>query len=140
MSNSPDHHSVRRVVLPSGKTIEVIYFEDAPALALPVAASSSTHVDGLHVCPHCASELVQPADFDEAGPRHWEMTLLCPECQWTGGGIFDQDRVDSFEEELDRGTEVLVRDLKRLMQANMEDEIDRFVRALRADAILPIDF
>lgn len=140
MSNSPDHHSVRRVVLPSGKTIEVVYFEDVPAIALPTAPSDSPAVDGLHVCPHCDSDLVQPADFEEAGPHHWEMSLRCPDCEWMGGGIFDQELVERFEEELDQGTEVLVRDLKRLMHANMEDEIDRFVRALRADAILPVDF
>jgi len=48
--------------------------------------------------------------------------------------------VDRFDEQLDIGTEILLRDLKRLEQANMEDEIDRFVRAVNADAILPEDF
>ena len=37
-------------------------------------------------------------------------------------------------------TEALVRDLKRLMQANIEEEIERFVAALNADAIQPMDF
>jgi len=35
---------------------------------------------------------------------------------------------------------LLVRDLKRLMHANMEEEIDRFVSALEEDQILPEDF
>ena len=48
--------------------------------------------------------------------------------------------MDRFDDELDRGTEALMRDLKRLTQANMEDEIDRFVLALGSDAILPEDF
>jgi hypothetical protein len=48
--------------------------------------------------------------------------------------------VDRFDEHLDRGTEALVRDLRRLTRANMEDEIDAFVRALEADAIQPMDF
>lgn len=139
MSNSPDHHSVRRVVLPSGKTIEVVYFEDTPAMAIPTPGEQHA-VEGLHVCPSCDSDLVQPAEFEEAGPRHWELSLRCPECEWVGGGIFEQELVDRFEEQLDDGTEVLVRDLKRLMRANMEDQIDCFVRALHADAILPSDF
>jgi len=33
-----------------------------------------------------------------------------------------------------------VRDLKNLMQANMEDEIERFVSALEAGHIVPEDF
>ena len=44
-------------------------------------------------------------------------------------GVFDQDIVERFDEELDRGTEP-GRDLKRLMHANMEEEIERFIAAL----------
>ena len=41
MSLHDPHHYVRRVVLPSGKTIEVVYFEDQPQAAgtAPVAAT-----------------------------------------------------------------------------------------------------
>jgi hypothetical protein len=131
----PDHeHYVRRVVLPSGKTIEVVYFEDQPApddLARPYR---------LHVCPGCSADLVYPLDWQEAGPEHWEMQLRCPGCEWTGSGVFSQSAVEAFEDELDRGTEALVGDLRRLARANMEEEIDRFANALEADAILPMDF
>jgi hypothetical protein len=54
--------------------------------------------------------------------------------------VFDQPTVDRFDEKLDIGTEILIRDLKRLQQANMEDEIEVFTRALDAGAILPEDF
>ena len=48
--------------------------------------------------------------------------------------------VEEFDEELDRGGDALARDYKRLMRANMAEEIERFVGALEADAILPEDF
>jgi hypothetical protein len=48
--------------------------------------------------------------------------------------------VDAFDEVLDEGTEQLVMDLKQLMHANMSDEIERFVAALEAEALLPEDF
>jgi hypothetical protein len=48
--------------------------------------------------------------------------------------------VDDFDEVLDEGTEQLVTDLKQLMHANMSEEIDRFVVALDAEALLPEDF
>jgi len=141
---SPDpHHYVRRVVLPSGKTIEVVYFEDAlePATpALPAAPAPEEHSDDLHICGGCGSHLVYPLDWAEAGARHWEVTLRCPECEWCGTGVFDQELVERFDTELDRGTAALVDDLKRLLHANMEDEICRFVTALQADAITPDDF
>jgi hypothetical protein len=41
---------------------------------------------------------------------------------------------------LDLGTDALVKDLRRLVQANMEAEADRFAAALEAGAILPEDF
>ena len=136
MANDPHtHHHVRRVVLPSGKTIEVVYFGD-PGATAPTAEPT----EDLHLCGSCDSALVYPVDWDEASDTHWEVTLRCPNCEWSGTGVFEQDVVERFDEELDRGTEALVRDLKRLMQANMEDEIERFVSALQAGHIVPEDF
>ena len=45
-----------------------------------------------------------------------------------------------LEDRLDEGLADMLRDLKRLTQANMADQIDRFVTALYADQILPEDF
>ena len=143
--HSDSRHHIRRVVLPSGKTIEVVYFEEHPAVAgnAPVVTPSpidTTSDTALHVCDSCDSRLVYPLDWEEAGETHWEVTLRCPNCEWAGTGVFEQASVEAFDEELDRGTESLVGDLRRLMQANREEEIDRFVQALEADALLPEDF
>ena len=130
---------VRRVVLPSGRAIEVVYFENQPtsdAAPLPVRRDTLD----LHVCPDCDKGLVYPVEWEEASATHWEVLLRCPNCEWETTGVYDQDTVDRFDEELDRGTEQLVRDLKRLTRANMEEEIDRFGKALESDAIWPMDF
>ncbi|HEY4280222.1 MAG TPA: hypothetical protein VGM91_18510 [Conexibacter sp.] len=143
MSRPADHHSHRRVILPSGKTIDVLCFPvqpGAPAVGGRAAAEPASPIDGLHVCPACTSRLVSPVAWEEAGRSHWDVTLHCPNCDWLGGGVFAEELVEQFDEELDRGTEALVRDLQRLMRANMEDEIDRFASALRADQIWPMDF
>ena len=146
MSDSSDNrHYVRRVVLPSGKTIEVVYFEEHPAVAgnAPAYTAPQPTVDpsaDLHICPSCSSDLVYPIDWEEAGPTHWEVELRCPNCEWWGNGKFEQSLVERFDEELDRGTESLVGDLRRLMQANMEEDIERFVSALADGHIVPEDF
>jgi len=151
VSPRPDHrHHVRRVLLPSGKTIEVVFFEDSEPAPAPAAETPPTPVtpapavptptENLHLCRSCGADLVYPVDWEEAGARHWEVTLRCPNCEWSGTGIFDQAAVERFDEELDRGTEALVRDLKRLMHANMEADIERFVEALEQDHISPEDF
>jgi hypothetical protein len=138
MNSQPDSTPyVRRVVLPSGKVIEVVYFGDETTAPTRPATEPA---EDLHLCGSCESELVYPVDWEEAGATHWEVVLRCPNCEWSGTGVFDQDIVERFDEELDRGTEALVRDLKNLMQANMEEEIERFVSALEADHIVPEDF
>lgn len=131
---------VRRVVLPSGRAIEVVYFETLADEAAAAAIPSSGTVRDLHLCPCCDRDLVYPVEWEEVSPTHWEVLLRCPNCEWSEVDTFDQPTVDRFDEELDIGTEILLRDLKRLQQANMEEEIDRFVRAVNADAILPEDF
>jgi hypothetical protein len=130
---------VRRVVLPSGRAIEVVYFENQTAAEAPLVPACRQAVD-LHVCPDCDKGLVYPVEWEEASSTHWEVELRCPNCEWETVGLYDQNTVDRFDEELDRGTEALVRDLKRLTRANMEEEVERFSSALSSDAIWPMDF
>jgi hypothetical protein len=133
----PDHNSqyVRRVVLPSGRSIEVVYFESAPLPRIPVEP-----IEDLHVCPDCDRGLVYPVEWEEVSATHWEVLLRCPNCEWGELGVYDQTTVDRFDEELDLGTEALLRDLQRLTKANMEEEADRFASALASELILPEDF
>jgi len=133
---TPEDHYVKRVTLPSGKTIEVVYFESA---RIEAEQPTRSHQD-LHICADCSSPLVYPTEWEEAGPESWRVSLRCPNCEWTATGVFSQDLVDDFDERLDEGTEQLVCDLKSLMHANMSEEIDRFVSAMDAEALLPEDF
>jgi hypothetical protein len=136
-----ERQRVKRVALPSGKTIEVVYF-DGPASAGEAAAgpAPAERQLELHVCPDCDGRLVYPVDWAEIDRASWEVTLRCPNCEWGHTGVFDQETVERFDEELDHGTDSLVHDLKRLIHANMEEEIDRFSHALARDHILPEDF
>jgi hypothetical protein len=122
-------HSVRRIVLPSGRTIEVVRFHE-----------TEESTKGLHICPECCSNLVQPVAWAEAPDERWELTLECPNCGWITDGVYEREDVDLLEERLDEGLADMLRDLQRLTQANMAEQIDRFVAALHADLILPEDF
>ena len=138
MNHPADHHSTRRVTLPTGQAIDVLFVEGGERA--PEAPAGVQTESGLHVCPECASSLVAPVAWEQAGPREWAVTIQCPNCEWWDADVFDEEAVERFDEELDRGTEALVRDLLRLMRANMEDDVERFLAALHADAILPEDF
>ena len=130
MSENRNHHSVRRIVLPSGRTIEVVRFHEA----------EQASPRGLHVCPGCESDLVQPVAWSEAADGRWDLLLSCPNCWWETEGTYGEDQVHALEEELDEGLADMLRDLQRLTQANMADQLERFAAALRADLILPEDF
>lgn len=141
MSAQPHHDRyVRQVVLPSGRTIDVVYFEDRNAAARSRRPERRTAEHDLHVCPKCASELVYPVEWEEASEISWHVHLRCPNCEWLGEGVFEQEVVERFDVELDRGTESVVSDLHHLSRANMEEDVERFALALRADHILPCDF
>jgi len=129
MSQDP-RHSIRRIVLPSGRVIEVVRFDDG----------DPTAPRGLHECPACDSQLVQPVAWSEAAQEKWELLLSCPNCFWASEGTFTEEEVHALEVELDHGLEEMLHDLQRLTQANMADEIERFTAALDGDHILPEDF
>jgi hypothetical protein len=145
-SNGEQTHYVKRVLLPSGKTIEVVYFRDGGPVGGVVQTPRTTdhppaepHQE-LHVCMECDSELVYPIEWEESGEENWSVLLHCPNCDIYREGVFTQNTVEVFDEELDRGADALARDYKRLMRANMAEEIDRFVGALDSGAIVPEDF
>ncbi len=133
---TPPEEKRSRIVLPGGRTIDVLLY------GAPDASSEASPAEQLplHVCPVCASTLVYPTGWSEEGDEHWSIERRCPECEWADLGIFSQDQANLFDEHLDRGVEVLVRDLRTLASTNMTEEIERFSAALEADAIHPMDF
>ncbi len=116
---------VHRVVLPSGKTIEVAYFRDESL---------------LHVCQECSRDLVYPTAWEEVAPDRWQLTLRCPNCESRRDGIFDREQVERLDEALEWGAYLVMVELRQLSYANRVAEVGRFVDALAGDNILPIDF
>jgi hypothetical protein len=130
MEPEPPQHSVRRIVLPSGRKIDVIRFPER----------TGRKQSGLHVCPDCHTHLVQPVSWTEAGSGQWQLDLHCPNCDWAGEGVYSQQQIERFEDTLEDGVQNILDDLKRLTYANMTAEVEAFAAALQADLILPEDF
>jgi hypothetical protein len=130
MSEHSDPHSVRRITLPSGRSIEVVRFSEV----------EGPQPRPLHLCPACDSNLVQPVAWSEAGGGAWDLALECPNCGHLESGTFDRHQVETLEEQLDEGLAEMLDDLRRLTQVNMHEDIERFIAALEADVILPEDF
>jgi hypothetical protein len=88
----------------------------------------------------CDCELVQPIEWGVVSGGHLELTLHCPNCYSTRRGTYDEEQVAQLEDRLDDGVIAILRDLRRLTNANMADEIERFAAALAHDLLLPEDF
>jgi hypothetical protein len=95
---------------------------------------------GMYGCPSCSSVLVQPLSWHEHGDGCWTVELRCPECEWRGRHSYSLEELDRYDEELDRGAQQLIEDLRSLTRANMHEEADRFALALASDSVLPEDF
>jgi hypothetical protein len=115
-----------------------MHHDENPFIQSHLAGASGP--DLLHICVYCSRELVYPLDWVEEGPSHWRMVLRCPDCEATREGLFKQQAVDLFADELDCGEAVLLCSLEQIARLNMTEEIDLFVRALHADLIQPSDF
>ena len=92
-TSGPGDHQLKRIVLPSGKTIEVVYFDHAAvepeihAAAAPAQAPADADRD-LHLCINCGSHLAYPVRWEEAGPKSWNVkpskfALSPPSTYWT---------------------------------------------------------
>lgn len=142
--------NVRGVPLPGPKVAEIVTYIEAATPAIgervdgprqPCAPDPAAGGrQNLHTCPRCARDLVYPLDWAPAGSSHWRVTLRCPECEWGDSGLFAEELIERFDAELDRGAEKLLRDLQHLAHANMADDVERFVAALRAGHIIADDF
>ena len=140
---SEDRDQVRRLRLPSGKQIEVVVFGTTfrRAAAAPEAPADPEAPDRqLHLCRCCGCELVHPIDWEEVTLDNWRLQLRCPNCEWIGEAVYERRVVEELDEKLERGMETIVRDLRHLTHANMEEQIERFITALQDDLIVPFDF
>ncbi|MDX6645495.1 MAG: hypothetical protein QOK40_1222 [Miltoncostaeaceae bacterium] len=154
----------KKVTLPGGKVLEIVYFheaaEDETASSTAAVqdlpqhysavvddvdaeaeyAATTAEPTDLHVCPECAADLVYPVEWEEHKGDRWRLSRRCPSCEWSGTGEFDQDSVDRFDDVLSEGTEALLTNLRSMVRANMEEDVERMIAAINADLILPIDF
>jgi len=148
----PDEGSgyyTKKITLPGGKIIEVVYFSDPnrdPLVGAGAADNVSpeqellSYEGGLHICPECDSDLVYPRDWAERKDDMWHVDLRCPDCELTYDGEFDQDDIELFDDVLNEGTEEVLIQLKEISIEAMELDVERFIGALAADAIEPMDF
>ncbi len=149
-------YRTKKIALPGGKVIEIVYFsEPTDDAAEPLGGTVDVRDDEaelddvfatgdggieLHVCPSCDSDLVYPVSWEERAGDAWRIERRCPNCEWRHTGEFSQDDVELFDDALNDGTEDLLVSLRNFARANMEADVERLIDAIRWDRIEPMDF
>jgi hypothetical protein len=149
-------YRTKKIALPGGKVIEIVYFSepegDEVAVEATVTDERVPSADPLallgldeddcelHLCPQCDGELVYPVSWEERSGDQWRIERRCPNCEWTHTGEFTQDEVELFDDVLNEGTEELLVSLRNFARANMEEDVERLIEAIRLDRIQPMDF
>ncbi len=92
------------------------------------------------VCPVCGSELVYPLEHSQSGQDQWQLLMLCPDCfAWRHLGVSGHELAEVMERTR-AGRADICRQLAELEQLHMHEECEKFIAALMADRILPMDF
>jgi hypothetical protein len=139
-----DFH-VKRITLPSGQVVELVYLQNDQhqTATVDAAAAAPAHrkrLRRIEICPECGSDRVHPLDWREVEDMRWELDVRCPDCRWEGGDVFDQPEVERYDDVLLAEAGDMIEELDRITRENMAEHLKRFTAALDADAITPFDF
>jgi hypothetical protein len=146
-------YHVKRIVLPSGKTVEIVYFQadgGEPIIteAREVDAGAAGEeldeleldVRQIELCGGCGGDRVHPVEWSEVEELRWQLSLRCPDCEWSHSDVYEQPEVERYDDVLNDATDRMIEELDRVTRENMAEAVERFVRALETDGITPFDF
>ncbi len=96
---------------------------------------------GLHICPECHSNLVQPVRREgTARSGYQRLWRLCPDCGWRCESMHTESELKAFDRALKDGTRELERALTKRQYEGIQDIQEAFSAALEADLITADDF
>ena len=94
----------------------------------------------LVVCPQCGCDTVCPVTWAAVDDTSWTVWMRCGSCGAWRHGVFSDDLIYQFDEDLDVHQCMIEDALARITRERAEDDLKLLCAALAADAILPGDF
>ena len=81
-------------------------------------AEQSAVASEIHSCGTCGCSMVQPLERERIGSSYWQILLRCPECEWSGTGVFTDAEAAVYDLEFERGMAQMLTDLQALTAPN----------------------
>ena len=95
----------------------------------------------LHICDTCEKDFIVPISvLDLISEDRCIVELACMNCDTVSLRVHDDRSLMELDRRLDLAQDQMREAVEVLEIADELDRVDRFVRALRADHILPEDF
>ena len=74
---------VKRIVLPSGKTVEIVYYQATgsdPVISdvHEIEVGAELHVRQIELCMNCGGDRVHPTDWVEVEDMRWQLSRALP--------------------------------------------------------------
>jgi hypothetical protein len=97
--------------------------------------------ESLHICNACDRDFIVPVSVvDLIDHDRCIVELQCTNCGIASLGVHDDRSLMELDRRMDRAQEEMREAIEVLEMAEELERVDRFVRALQADLILPEDF
>jgi hypothetical protein len=94
----------------------------------------------LETCAICASDFVNPVDWEPVGDTHWWMLLRCGACDTWREVTVTNAIATRYDFELDKRLDILTRALERIDKKRMAAEVETMIEALRRGLVDAADF
>ena len=148
-------YRTKKIALPGGKVIEIVYFSEPEGEDVAVEASvtggrttptRSTLVGiddlarELHVCPQCEGDLVYPVSWEERSGDSWRSSAAAPTASGGTSASSPRTRSSSSTTSSTRAPRTCWSALRNFARANMEADVERLIEAIHLDLIEPMDF
>jgi hypothetical protein len=96
--------------------------------------------ESLRLCGQCGCRFCTETTAQEVYRDLWRVEFCCPNCGKAWSRMVDLQALADLDRALDEDRRILAGELRILEEVGMAVEIEQFVGALEAGAILPMDF
>jgi len=128
--------TIELFVFEDGTRREIILFGDAARAQRRATSGPVSEV----CCRTCGSDLVHPLAWESTSEEVWLLQLRCPECELVFDIALGRYSMERYVTQLHAQKRALAHDLAYWDLACFREDVERLLRLIGEDRVLPTDF